>query len=156
MAKKKLTISDYGVAFIKREEGKHDGDKTTAILEPQRDPIGLYTLGFGSRYDINGVEVTKHTRPITEAEAETLLRRDIGIVESCIAQYVTRDITQNQYDALCSIIFNIGVGAFKKSLLLKNVNTGTVKQSHFTNWKNAGGKPILLQRRLREYALFIT
>lgn len=157
MVKKKLTISDNGIAILKGFEGLHDGNSATQILEPMRDPVGYWTLGYGSRYDKNGKEVTAKTPAITLPEALELLRRDVGIAETAITRFITRDINQNQYDALCSFIFNIGTGGFQKSRLLKAVNTNTVNKTHFMAWTKAKGVqlPGLVKRREAEYALYV-
>jgi len=149
-----MKISQQGIEMIKGFEGIHDGNTRTPILEPMQDPRGLWTLGYGSRYDKNYRLVTRYTPAITTAEAETLLIRDIGITEDCIARLVKVPLNQNQYDAICSIIFNIGSGNFQGSLLLKGINKGIVVQSYFTNWRNAGGRPILLGRRQKEWQLY--
>lgn len=65
-------------------------------------------------------------------------------------------LIQYQFDALVSLAFNIGEGAFRRSTLLKLLNRGDYKgaSEQFLVWKNAGGRPILLNRRKREKALF--
>ena len=65
-------------------------------------------------------------------------------------------LNQNQFDALVSLVFNIGTGAFARSTLLKRLNVGDYNGAAeaFLMWRNAGGKPILLNRRKREKALF--
>ncbi len=156
MPKKKLTISQNGIDLIKSFEGIHDANKRTQVLEPMRDPVGYWTLGYGSRYDKDRKEVTAKTAPITLTEAEQLLRRDVSIAELYIDKWVKCDLTQCQYDALCSIVFNIGAGNFQKSQLLKALNANCVKEVHFTAWRKAAGKvlPGLVKRRACEYALF--
>lgn len=139
----------------------HDGNKKTAILEPQKDPIGLYTLGWGARYDINIKPVTADTKPITLEEAEELFIRDLKTREQTILKYVKVDLNQNQFNALASLIYNIGVRNFIKSTLLLKLNQKVkIEEKYFTDWCKArvNGKlvvlPGLLARRKEEYYLF--
>lgn len=118
--------------LIKRYEGLHDGNKSTPILEPQKDPGGLFTLGWGARYDKNNKLVTSKTKAITKAEADELLKRDLAIPEVEINKRVKVPLTQNQFNALVSFVYNLGSGTFAKSSLLKNINTSSVKRTHFT------------------------
>ena len=59
---------------------------------------------------------------MTEIEAETLLLQDLAPVEAAINRLVFVPLSQNQFDALCSLIYNIGTGAFARSTLLKLLN----------------------------------
>lgn len=148
--------------MIKKYEGLHDGNKKTAILEPQPDPVGLYTLGWGARYDKNGKEVMKDTPAITLEEAEQLLIRDLGTAENAINTYVKVELTQNEFNALASFTYNCGAGALQKSSICSKLNAGIKPlESDFTAYSKArqNGKlvtlPILLARRKEEYKLFI-
>lgn len=154
-----LTISQSGVDLIKFFEGKHDGNLKTAIWEPKKDPVGYWTLGYGARYDINNKLVTAKSTPITAEMAETLLKRDIKIAEYYIKKWVKIPLNQNQYDALCSFVFNIGCGQFQKSRLLKAIKNGAnfVQKTHFMGFVKANGRvlPGLVTRRSTEYSLYI-
>jgi lysozyme len=63
---------------------------------------------------------------ITEQEGDDLLRKDVAFAEECINKAVKVPITQNQFDALVSLVFNIGSGAFLKSSLLRQLNETTI------------------------------
>jgi lysozyme len=95
---------------------------------------------------------------ITEFRALQLFKNVLKTYELAVYSSTRDDINQNQFDSLVSLAFNIGTGAFKKSTLLKKVNANpndpTIGAA-FEMWKNAGGKPILLNRRKREYQLYI-
>lgn len=158
---KKKSLSSIGFELIKQFEGLHDGNKATVRLEPQKDAVGLYTLGYGARYDKDGKLVTEATKAISKAEAEALLRRDISIAELFVDKVVTCPLSQNQYDALCSLVYNIGSGNFERSTLLQNINNGApVTEGNFTSWSYArkDGQLVqfkgLINRRKAEYALF--
>jgi GH24 family phage-related lysozyme (muramidase) len=92
-------------------------------------------------------------------QALDLLREDIQWVEKAIDKHVPEKITQNQYDALCSFIFNVGEFAFASSTLLKLLNAGKVQEAadQFLRWNKANGKelPGLTRRRQAERTLFL-
>lgn len=132
---KKKVVSDAGVSLIKSFESLHDGNKATPQLEPQRDPAGYWTLGWGARYDINMREVTASTPAITPAIAYVLLKRDIARFEDIVNKNITRPLTQNQYDALVSFCYNLG-GLLD---LKQKVNDNTVTRKDFTAYVYAGG-----------------
>jgi lysozyme len=83
------------------------------------DTKGIPTIGVG------------HTGPEvyiglawTDEQIEDALRDDVQEAEDCVNKYVTVPLTQNQFDALVSFVFNVGVMAFRKSTLLRILNTG--------------------------------
>jgi lysozyme len=95
--------------------------------------------------------------PITKERAYSLFENVLKHYEMSVYTSTRDDINQNQFDALVSLAFNIGTNAFKKSTLVKRVNKnpkGADIEGAFLMWKNAGGKPILLNRRKREYELY--
>ncbi|EII9641194.1 lysozyme, partial [Salmonella enterica] len=89
---------------------------------------------------------------------DRLLRDDLSWVEHCIAERVTVPLNQNQYDALCSLIFNIGASAFISSTVRRYLNAGNyiAAADAFLKWSRAGSNPTLLApRRGRERAMFL-
>ena len=76
----------------------------------------VWTIGYGHT---DGVV---EGQEISEAKALEFLKEDLDEVEKGILRYVRVPLTQNQYDALCSLIFNIGLGNFAKSTVLKLLN----------------------------------
>lgn len=144
-----MQISSNGLALIKREEG----EKLTAY----RDSRGIWTIGVGHTGTVGG-EPVHQGMTITAARSTELLRSDIQWVQETITDYVKPQLTQNQYDALCSLIFNIGTSAFRGSTLLRLLNVNNLKGAadEFLKWKRAGSDPdILLPRRKRERELFL-
>lgn len=97
------------IELIKR----HEGLRLTAYKPTPND---VWTIGYGH------TKTTKQGMKITEAGADALLRQDIVWVEDVIKRYVKVPLTQNQYDALASLIFNIGEGQFSRSTVLKRLN----------------------------------
>ena len=96
---------------------------------------------------------------ITQSKSTSLLINDLAWVESAINGNVKVPLTQNQYDALCSLVFNSGRNAFAGSTLLRLLNVNNYKGAAgpFFQWKRAGNDPdLLLPRRKRERELFNT
>ncbi len=144
------TISSSGVDLIASFEGLR--------LSPYTDSAGIWTIGYGSIYDLQGKRITSKTPSLTLEQAKELLKKSITSVTTFINKIVKAPLTQNQYDAVCSLTYNIGIGNLQKSNLLKNINSGKpVVKDNFVSWNKAGGKVIkgLILRREREYALYI-
>jgi lysozyme len=143
-------VSKKGLEFIAKEEG--------LVLKPYKCSAGVPTIGIGSTYYEDGSKVKMTDKPITKERAYILFENVLKHYEMCVYAHTRDDINQNQFDALVSLCFNIGTGAFNKSTLVKKVNANpndpTIGAA-FEMWKNAGGKPILLNRRKREYQLYL-
>lgn len=145
-----MRLSNNGVAFIKREEG----EKLTAYA----DSVGILTIGVGHTGAVSGKPITRGMT-ITQNQSTALLLSDIAWVESSIGKSVKVPLTQNQYDALCSFVFNVGKSAFENSTLLKKLNASDYAGAadQLLQWKRAGNIPdLLLPRRKRERELFKT
>lgn len=143
-----MNISNNGIAFIKNEEGER--------LSAYQDSRGIWTIGVGHTGLVNLVPVEKGMA-ITSKQSSEILKKDISWVESAITDNVKVKLNQNQYDALCSFIFNIGVNAFKGSTMLKELNAGNYSKAAdcMLMWSRAGSDPnILASRRQRERGLF--
>lgn len=142
-----MKVSARGIALVESEEGC----RLVAYPDPATGGEPL-TIGVGHT---GGVKAGDR---ITRKRALELLAEDLRECEDAITSSVTVPLTQNQFDALCSLIFNIGVGAFKQSTLLKRLNAGAYSDAaaQFGRWTRAGGRvyPPLVNRRLREAALF--
>ena len=140
-----MKVGGRGVDLIKGFEGLR--------LEAYLCPAGVLTIGYGHA----GPDVEAGQR-ITSAQAEALLRQDKAWFEAGVSKALTREATQNQFDAMVSLAYNIGLGAFKKSTVLKRFNEGRFNDAAlaFMMWTKAGGKqwPGLLRRRADELGLF--
>jgi lysozyme len=138
-------IGKAGLDLIKEFEGL----KLRAYLCPAK----VWTIGYGS----TGPHVTAG-KVITNAEAEDLLKEDLARFERAVTGFVTVPLTQNQYDALVSFAFNVGISALERSTLLKRVNAKRFDDvpAEFLKWNRAGGRPLagLTRRRAAEAALF--
>ncbi len=145
-----MQISENGINKLTVEEGER--------LAGYKDSRGIPTVGVGHTGVVDGKPVYVGM-VITKDKSSELLRSDLAWVEKSIATNVKAPLTQNQYDALCSLIFNIGPTAFANSTVLKRLNSGDYKGAAgaLLMWKKAGNDPeILLARRQRERALFLS
>lgn len=140
-----MRISQKGIDLIKSFEG--------CILHTYKCPAGVYTIGYGSTG-----QFVKPGMTISLKQAESLLRVDLNRFEVAVNGLVQVPLTQAQYDALISLAFNIGVGAFTQSTLLRKLNTGDYEgaANEFLRWTRGGGKILgaLVKRRKRERELF--
>ena len=121
-------------------------------------PAGVMTVGYGTTR-IKG-KLVKSGMKITTEEADVFLEEDLKNFEDAVNQSVLVELTQNQFDAIVSLVYNIGVGNFQKSTLLKKLNGGQYEDAaeQFLRWDKASGKslPGLSRRRKAERKLFLT
>jgi len=147
-----MQLSDEGVRLIKSFEGYHRKLKDGRCLA-YRCPAGVLTIGWGCTDGVREGMIW------TAEEAEAGLRRELAKFEHGVSRLVTVEINQNQFDALVSFSYNVGLGALQKSTLLKRINKGEFAkaQGEFSRWTRGGGKvlPGLVSRRTREAALFL-
>lgn len=144
-----MKISNNGIDFLRRQEGEK--------LSAYKDTRGIPTIGVGHTGLVDGKPVAMGMT-ISKEKSSDLLRFDLQWTERAINS-ANITLNQNQYDALCSLVFNIGASAFNGSTLLRKLKTGdyTDAADQFLAWKRAGNDPdILLPRRQRERALFLS
>ena len=116
-------------------------------------PAGVWTIGVGH---------TKGVKPgmvITEERAKELLREDLAEFEAGITKLVRVPLTSNQFSALVSLAFNVGLANVASSTLLKKLNEGDYQGAadQFPRWDKARGKTLagLTRRRAAERALWL-
>lgn len=107
-----MTISEAGIARIKQHE--------SCSLTVYDDQAGLPTIGWG--HLIRPGEFASDAR-LTQAEADALFAKDLAPVAAGVAALLAVEVTQAQFDACCSLVFNIGLGAFGTSSVLKAINS---------------------------------
>ena len=105
-----MKTSDHGIAFVKLWEG--------VKLKAYQCSANVWTIGVGHTAAMGDPKPVAGMK-ITEAEAEAILRRDLGSIERDVAKAVTVHLNQRQFDTLVSFVFNVGICAFRKSTLLK-------------------------------------
>ncbi|HZU82883.1 MAG TPA: lysozyme [Polyangiaceae bacterium] len=140
-------MSDAGLAFLAAEEGE--------VLHEYLDAGGKRTIGVGHLCR----EDERYPGGITHEQAIDLLRADVATAERAVTAAVTAAVTQWQFDALVSLAFNIGGGAFARSTLvrlLNNGDTGLAARGAWLAWCHVAGavSPGLVARRSREWELF--
>jgi lysozyme len=138
-------LNDEGLDLIKQWEGLK--------LEAYLCPAGVWTVGYGH------TDTTRPNMSISKSEAERLLRYDLDRFIKAVNNLVKVDLTDNQFAALVSFCFNVGEGAFKRSTLLRKLNTGDYDAvpSELARWNKAGGKVVqgLTNRRAAETGLWV-
>ena len=158
-----MKTSANGLQFLKNEEGM--------VLHIYKDKAGLPTIGIGhllTKFElashivnINGVPVSL-TGGITEQQALDLLAQDMGRFEDVINSYVKTQLTQNQFDAMESLSYNIGDGGFEQSSALVAINAGKFDEvpADIMKWNKitVNGQHVvdeeLTERRAREVKLW--
>lgn len=123
--------------------------------KPYLCPAGVPTIGYGTTYYSNGTKVTLQDKPITRETADALL---LNYVINEIYPHI-RDLilTDNQKEALVSLIYNIGWPAFSKSKCYKAIQKGDWATAYQEwDWIKGGGKVLLglIKRRTEEKYLF--
>ena len=91
-------------------------------LKPYLDTQGVPTIAMGNTFYLDGKKVTMLDKPLTLNEAKTLARSVADIFANKVDYLVTSNINQNQFNALVSLAYNIGIHGFIKSTVLKLVN----------------------------------
>lgn len=134
--------------LIKKYEG--------CSLVSYKCPAGHWTIGYGNRYHLDGSKVAGGD-VITLATAELMLKEVIKEIESILPVKLMKMLTNNQREAVISLVFNIGTGAFLRSNLYKAILDEDYKMiCKNWDWYSAGGKVLkgLIKRRTEELALF--
>jgi lysozyme len=127
-------------------------------FEAYDDGVGVWTIGIGTTVYPNGVRVKKGDS-CTLDQAKSYFAHDLKRFEASVNNLVKVPLSQNQFDALVSLVYNIGSGNFASSTLLKKLNAkdyaGAAEQ--FPRWNKAKGKVLngLTRRRDAERALFL-
>ena len=146
-----MKVTQEGLDLIKQ----HEGFRGTAY----RDAVGVWTIGYGHTSMAGKPEVTPKLI-ISRAAAEEILRRDVEKFASGVAELVRVDLGDQQYSALVSFAYNVGLGNFKSSSVLTAVNRSDFEAvpRRLGLWTKAGGKvlPGLVKRRAAEGAMFVS
>jgi GH24 family phage-related lysozyme (muramidase) len=147
-----MRISEKGINLIKHFEGCH--------LEPYRDPIGLYTIGWGRLIGDGKSLPIEYFRKFTQEEVDAMLVEDLKKFERGVSRLCPTGLTQPRFDALVSFAFNLGLGNLQISTLRKKHNRGDFvgAANEFPKWNKAGGKVLrgLTRRREAEKALYLS
>lgn len=142
-----MTVSQVGVSLIKGFEGFSS--------KPYRDAVGVWTIGYGHTEGVSAA-----SRPLTEPQAADLLKHDLDSKYAPFVNALQLPLTQNQFDALVSFVYNVGPGGISQ-----NTGVGRALRAHdwgaaankLLEWDKAGGQTLLglKRRREAERALFL-
>jgi|TARA_Y100000289_G_scaffold64752_1_gene77147 lysozyme len=139
-----MKTAQKGLELIKHFEG--------CELTAYKCPAGVWTIGYGH---IKGVS---EGMTITQEQAEQMLLDELVEYENYINELVSVDLSQNQFDALVSWVYNLGPSNLRSSTLLKVLNSGDYNgvPAQIMRWNKAGGKVLegLTRRREAEARLF--
>ena len=142
-------VKEYDTMLAVPFIGKWEGLELTAY----QCSAGVWTIGYGSTKNVTKGMV------ITKEEAEQRLAEDLQTAKDALVRLVKVPVTEGQFIALASIIFNVGSGSISRSKLLKKLNEGDYSGSatEFLDFCYANGKRIqgLANRRQAEYDLFM-
>lgn len=140
-----MTALAHAMALIRRWEG--------CRLVAYKCPAGIWTIGWGS----TGHGITDGVR-WTQAQADERLARDVEKFMVGVRKLLRRPVTEAQLGAMTSLAYNIGIGAFGSSTLLRLFNAGQtdLAAAQFAVWRRAGGKVLqgLVNRRADERRVF--
>ncbi len=145
-----MKTSARGIELIKQFEGLE--------LEAYQDIAGIWTIGYGHTGDVEpGMR-------ISEREAEALLRKDLKPRENSVGSLTNVNLNQNEFDALVSFVYNVGIEAYRRSTArrLLNRNNRMRAADALTWWNKATVGGVLREvagltrRRAAERALFLT
>jgi GH24 family phage-related lysozyme (muramidase) len=144
-----MKTSAAGIRHIREFEGER--------LKAYKCSAGVWTIGVGHTSAAGSPSVTEGMT-ITAAESATILARDLAAFELGVERMLEVEVSQAQFDVLVSFAFNCGLGALKKSTLLKRVNEGNFDAvpAELMKWTRAGGKEVagLVRRRRAEAKLW--
>ncbi|ESQ74703.1 lysozyme [Asticcacaulis sp. AC402] len=123
-------------------------------------PRDVPTVGYGTTVYPNGKAVKLSDGPVTKARAMEYLASDVARVEDTIHELVDVPLTQGQFDALVSFVYNVGEHAFEESTLLRRILAGNYAAAaeQFARWNKQKGVVLkgLVRRREAERTLFLS
>jgi len=146
-----MKLDDNGYKLIQGFEG--------LSLVPYKCSAGVATIGWGATFYPSSKKVTMQDAPISLATAKWMFKETADKFAADVNKMIKANINQNQFNAIVSLAYNIGLAGLAKSSLLKKVNANpsdpTITNS-FLVWNKAGGKVLngLTKRRAIEAKLY--
>lgn len=146
-----MQASQKIIEFLKEKEG--------FSAAPYLDPVGVPTIGYGTTMYEDGRKVSMSDDPISKERGEELLRFHLKERAERPLNNLKLNLEQHEFDALVSFIYNLGIGNFLGSTLLKKIKGGNNKEEvrkQFLRWNKAKGKtlPGLTKRREIESRIY--
>ena len=151
-----MKLSPNGFLLIAEFEGLRLSPYYATAEEKAK---GIVTIGYGSTFYPNGTKVKITDPPITKTKAMELLQITANSFAEKVNDLIKKEVNQNQFDALVSLSYNIGIGAFKTSSVLRLVNSNPKDpniKNWFLVWNKQAGKVLsgLTARREKEVKLY--
>ena len=147
-----MHINERGIKIVKSFEG--------LALRFYVCDGAVISVGYGATRGWDGRPFNMDMEPITEAEADAFLVRDLESAEGWVRRLIKTPLSENQFSALVSFTFNVGgAGALQRSTLRMKLNRGEYQGAadEFPKWKFANKRILagLVRRRAAERALFL-
>ena len=141
-----IRTSEQGVKFIQGYE------KFSEIS--YLDQGGLPTIGWGHLIELG----VTYSEPMTRAFGDELFRKDLLSTERSVLRLTQKPLSQHQFDALVSFVFNVGAGAYQRSTLRQMIlnNMDSEIPTQFLRWNKVGGRVSrgLTRRRIAEALMY--
>ena len=148
-----MKLDSRGYDLIKEFEGFSD--------RPYKCSANIPTIGYGNTFYPDGKRVSMLDKQITKEYADEIFKYVVDNFAFKVSKLIKSKVTQNQFNALVSFAYNVGIGNLEKSTLLKLVNINpndAMIAKQFLRWNKAKGKELkgLTNRRIKESALYYT
>ncbi len=144
-----MNVTNKGLALIKEFEGFR--------AQAYCDAVGIMTIGYGHT-SMAGAPRVEAKMKISKTDAEAILRRDVEMFAEGVRKCLTRSVNDDQFSAIVSFAFNVGLANFSKSSVLRAINRGEFDDvpNRLNLWVKAGGRTLagLIRRRQAEGRLF--
>ncbi len=137
-----MKLNEEGYKALHEREGLR--------LKPYYDTKGIPTIAMGNTYYLDGRKVTINDRELTKPEAVELGKVIADKFAYNVSKLIVSNVNQNQFNALVSLAYNIGVTGFKNSTVLRRVNiypNDKAVKAAFMMWTK---NPELIDRRKSE------
>ena len=128
-------------------------------LKPYLCPANIPTIGYGNTFYSDGSKVTMSDKPISKYIAFEMFKVIADDFAKKVSKLITYPLNQNQFNAVVSFAYNVGINSFKSSTLVKKINLNafdpTIKDE-FLKWNKAKGKVLngLTKRRELESEIY--
>ncbi len=148
-----MKLDSKGYDLIKQFEGFSN--------IPYKCSANIPTIGYGNTFYPDGKRVSMLDKQITKEYADEIFKNVVDNFAFKVSKLIKSKVTQNQFNALVSFAYNVGIGNLEKSTLLKLVNINpndAMIAKQFLRWNKAKGKELkgLTNRRIKESALYYT
>lgn len=143
-----MKLNKEGIEFISLLEGIR--------LRRYKDSKKIWTIGIGSTYLKDGSQVKSTTKDLTLSQVYTLFEITSKKYEDAVNNFIKIPVTQNQFNALFALCYNIGVEGFRTSTVLKRINSKDTNVKITEAWMRWTKQKELIGRRKKEINLYFT